>query len=507
MPDGTDNTFVQDMPTFWPAADQHTIGHVSLEVEPPSNRDEVLPMLFRLAAQSDAMRDLQTADGGLVSEKGAAALQAEMADEMYRLADVVDDASAKLIRVRADALAGKCSFRDATLRVATEGETTPLEIICGPLCTWRPKTRRPFHSFVAAARHQAATELLEALDASLQDGLAEVRQAVDAPGLDISCIYRMNIADLIVSAGEAAGHPKHFTYFMPEDEGEEGVPLEDQWTLALRNVLLYRFYLVTEPLAEALLDGPCRVADAEFEAALLTAQRGHDLGHNFVLPETDYSWMARIGVEPFMTLQEVIANNYGFLLATSEPWLRIAGMSRMDVCATHIAELLGYMRRGPWHYGDAGSAYFELSYLAAHGFVEIAPGGEVRWSEEGMLRGMAELGMTVTRAIVGAKDQHGAGALMERYGWPTATPALQTLAALRWKLAGVPTSVAFHRTAPVHGEGPIYAGSESRASFATTIPFRPMKPAAGAPVPADVPLPVATGNGLGALADARQPSV
>jgi hypothetical protein len=507
MPDSADNTFVHDLPTFWPTSDQHSIGHVALEVEPPSNRDEAMPLLFRLAAQSDAMRSLQSADGNIVSEKAAATLMAEMADDMYKLADLVDDSSARLIRVRADALAGKCSFRDATLRVATDGETTPLEIICGPLCTWRPKTRRPFHSFVAAARHPAATALIDALDDSLQAGLAEVREKLDAPALDISCIYRMNIADLIVSAGEAAGHPKHFTYFMPEDEGEEGVPLEDQWTLTLRNVILYRFHLITEPLAEALLDGPHRVADLGFEAALLTAQRGHDLGHNLVLPETDYGWMARLGVEPFMTLQEVIANNYGFHLATSEPWLRIAGMTRMDVCATHIAELLGYMRRGPWFYGDAGSAYFELSYLAANGFLEVGPGGEVRWSEEGMMRGMAELGMTVTRSIVGAKDQHGAGALIERYGWPTATPALQTLATLRWKLANVPTSVAFHRSAPAHGEAPIVAGSESRASFATAIPFRSIKPAAGSPVHTEAPLPVASGNGSGALADAREPAV
>jgi len=507
MPDNADSTFVQDMPTFWPPSDQHSIGHVSLEVEPPSNRDEVLPLLFRLAAQSDAMRDLQTAEGDPISERCAAALLAEMADDMYKLADVVDDSSATLIRVRADALAGKCSFQESTMRVATEKLKPPLEAICAPLCTWRPKTRKPLHSFIAAARHQASTDLLDALDASLQEGLNEVRQGLDAPALDISCVYRMNIADLIVSAGEAAAHPKHFTYFMPEDEGEEGVPLEDQWTLTLRNVLLYRFHLITEPLAEALLDGPCRVADVAFEAALLTAQRGHDLGHNLVLPETDYAWTARLGVEPFMMLQEALANNYGFHLATSEPWLRIVGMSRMDVCATHIAELLGYMRRGPWFYGDAGSAYFELSYLATNGFVEIAQGGEVRWSEEGMLRGMAELGMTLTRSIVGAKNQHQASALIDRYGWPTATPALQTLAALRWKLANVPTSVAFHRTAPTHGEAPIYAGSESRASFATAIPFRSMKPAAGSSVPAEAPFPIAAGNGSGVLANAREPSV
>lgn len=507
MPDQTDNTFVHDMPAFWPATDQHTVGHVSLEVEPPSNRGEVLPQLFRLAAKSDALRALQTADGGVISEGSAALLRGEIAADMYELAEMVDEVSAQVIRIRADAMAGKCSFQEATMRVAEGKAKPPLEVICGPMCTWRPKTRKSFHSFVAATRHQGATQLIDALDASLQQGLDRVRAELDAPGLDISCIYRMNIADLIMSAGEAAGHPKHFTYFMPEDEGEEGVPLEDQWTLALRNVLLYRYFLITEPLAEELLDGPCRVADAEFEAALLTAQRGHDLGHNLRLPGTDYEWAARLGIEPFMALQEALANNYGFLLATSDPWMEIAGMTRIDVCATHIAELLGYMRRGPWYYGDAGSAFFELSYLALNGFVEIAPGGMVRWTEEGFVDGMIEMGMDLTRATVGASDQHPARALMERYGWPAATPALQTVAALRWQHAGVPTSVAFQRTAPAHGEGPLRVGDEHRASFATTIPFRSMRPRTGAPEPAEMPLPVASENGAGAQAVKQKTSV
>jgi hypothetical protein len=500
MPDQTDNSFVQDLPAFWPASDQHSIGHVPLEVEPPSNQPEVLPQLFRLAAKSDALRALQTADGGVVSEGTAAMLRGEIAADMYELAEMVDEMSAGVIRIRADAMAGKCSFQESTMRVAEEKAKPPLEVICAPMCTWRPKTRKPLHSFVAATRHQGATELIDALDASLQVGLDRVRTELDAPGLDISCIYRMNIADLIMSAGEAAGHPKHFTYFMPEDEGEEGVPLEDQWTLTLRNVLLYRYFLITEPLAEELLDGPCRVADAEFEAALLTAQRGHDLGHNVILPETDYSWSAALGIEPFMALQEALANNLGFFLATSEPWLEIAGMSRLDVCATHIAELLGYMRRGPWYYGDAGSAYFELSYLALHGFVEIAPGGEIRWTEEGFVRGMTEMGIALTRATVGAKDKHPAKALMERYGWPAATPALQTLAALRWRFEGVPTSVAFQRVGPARGEGPLRVGDEHRASFATTVPFRAVRPTAKAPVAAEsLPLPSPGGNGLGQL--------
>ena len=66
----------------------------------------------------------------------------------------------------------------------------------------------------------------------------------------------MNVTDLLISAGEAAGHPKHFAYFMPEDEGVDGLPLEEQRTLYMRNVHLARYSVITIPLAETLLDGP-----------------------------------------------------------------------------------------------------------------------------------------------------------------------------------------------------------------------------------------------------------
>ena len=154
--------------------------------------------------------------------------------------------------------------------------------------------------------------------------------------------------------------------------------------------------------------------------------------------------MDTLGVEPFMMLQEAIANVYGFLLTISEPWLEIAETSRLEMTATHIAELLHYMRRGPWHYGDCGSAYLELSFLAENGFVEIDAEGRVHWEEEDFCRGMTALAGTLTESTVGAPDKHGSEALIGRYGWPAETAANRTLGALRGELTNVPTSLAFY---------------------------------------------------------------
>ncbi len=429
---------------FWPLNDQHGVGHVQLDAEPPINADAVMPLLLQLAAQSDAMRSLQTSSGDPVSERGASALRGEMAEGLRELGELVDEESATLIRMRAKALAGAAGHKETTLKIAAHGTSPSLEIVCGPLCTWRPKTREPLHSFIAAARDEEAQARLDSLDEALEDALDELRSELDAPGLKLDFALPFNVTDLIASAGEAAGHPKHFAYFLPEDEGVDDLPLREQRTLYLHNVHLARYTTITVPLAEALLDGPQRAGEVDIEATLMPWIRGHDHGHNLIVESTDYGWMETLGVEPFMMLQEAIANVYGFLLTISEPWLAIAGASRLDFCATHMAEMLHYMRRGPWHYGDCGSAYLELSFLVENGFVAIDEEGRVRWSEEELCRGMTALASALTEATVGAPDKQGSVALIERYGWPKETAAKHTLTKLRGELASVPTTLAFY---------------------------------------------------------------
>jgi hypothetical protein len=159
--------------------------------------------------------------------------------------------------------------------------------------------------------------------------------------------------------------------------------------------------------------------------------------------------MQTLGIEPFMALQEAIADVYGFLMTISDAWLQITGVSRLDMCATHVAELLHYMRRGPKYYGDPGAAYVELSFLAENGFVEIDRRGRVRWEEEGFARGMAALASALTDATVGAPDERGSEAFLDRYGWPAETAAMRTFEAMRQELAHVPTSLAFYRSSDV----------------------------------------------------------
>lgn len=440
----------QLLPPFWPIDDQHGVGHVRLDGEPAANAAEVMPLLLQLAAQSDALRSLQSAEGEVLSESAASVLRGEMAERMRELADLLDEESAAAVRLRAKGLAGAIEHREMTLEIARSGPPPALEIVCGPLCTWRMKTRIGLHSFLAAARDDPQQELLNELDQSLEQALSSVEAEIGASGLRVPFKLPMNVTNLLISAGEAAGHPKHFAYFMPEDEWVDGLPIEEQRTLYMRNVHLGRYSVITIPLAEKLLSGPMRAADVPIADTLMPWIRGHDHGHNVVVPATCYGeWMETLGIEPFMALQEAIADVYGFLMTISDAWLGITGVSRLDMCATHIAELLHYLRRGPKYYGDPGAAYVELSFLAENGFVEVDAAGRVTWNEEDFCRGMAALASALTESTVGAPDETGSEAFLARYGWPTETAAMRTFEAMRKELTNVPTSIAFYRTSDV----------------------------------------------------------
>jgi len=451
------------LPPFWPVDDQHGVGYVLLEGQPPSDPARTMPLLVRLAAQSEAMRGLQTADGAFLSESAASALRGEMSEGLLELAELVDEESAELIRMRAKALSGAADHGETVIGIARKNAQPSLEIVCGPLCTWRMKTRAGLHSFLAAARDEENQAILDSLDASLEGALDALRAGTGSSGLHVPFKLPMNVTDLLLSAGEAAGHPKHFAYFMPEDEGVDGLALEEQRTLYMRNVHIARYKVITIPLAEALLDGPVGPAEVPVEETLMPWIRGHDHGHNTIVPETDYeSWMKTLGIEPFMALQEAIADVYGFLMTISEPWLELTGVSRLDMSATHIAEMLHYLRRGPEFYGDPGAAYVELSFLAENGYVEIDGNGRISWDEDGFCKGMTALAAALTESTVAARDERGSEELLARYGWPAETAAMRTWNRMRDELAGVPTSIAFYR--------PTDGGTAASATHADAVP-------------------------------------
>lgn len=476
--------YPQLLPAFWPLDVNHNIAHVSLPVPSFPNSEEVVPILLSLAAQSDALRSLQTADGTMTVPESWW-LEEAICRDLGRLAYLVDNESSTRLwlRVREVHHGG-----NAALKVADRPGHAPLEIVCGGLCTWRPKTRKPLYSFIAAAHDPLQQAVLNSLDDRLEDAVAQLR---DDLGYDLQTPFKlpMSVTNLIVSGGEAAGHPKHFAYFMPEDEGVDDLPLEQQRTLYFRNVHLARYPTITVPLADRLLVGPMEAYEADPSATLMPWIRGHDHGHNIVLPETNYEWKDRLGIEPFMCLQEAIADAFAFLLCTSKPWLETtaatkkckrcggkgrrlvsedcgsavetfeaqcpdcngtgqnpgtAAATKEEFCVTQLAELLHYMRRGPQFLGDPGAMYIELGFLAENGYIEINEvDGMVRWAYDGLCMGMAKLADALIDVTAAAKDERPAEDFLARYGWPAPTLAGLTLKAMRECCGDIPTSLAF----------------------------------------------------------------
>jgi hypothetical protein len=446
-------------PLFWPEQEQHGVRYVPLEASITEEVAPLTPKLRELAAVGDALRSLQTRDGSLLSDHAADVLAERTGTMLLELAGALNGETAEILRMRAGAFLEGGSHRDASIREAELYDSQPLTVLCGPLCTWRLKTRTPLHTVVAASACRPYDELVAALDEHLDGAAAELREELSLPELQMHSSYPMRVTDMIACGGEANAYPKHFAYFLPEDEAVPDAPEQRKKTVVFRNAYRERYSVISRPLGESLLEGPISAPVGPAEGPLLVWFRGHDIGHSATLPSTDYSWRLDLGHEPFMMIQEALADVYGYLLGLTPAWLSLSKVSATDVSVTFLSELLHYLRRGPWLHGDAGAAYLELSYLAANNYVSIDAAGQIHWETERLHEGMRALARELAAAVLAPTDAQPCARLVAQYGWPTKTPAARVLGELHSKLRGVPSALAY-RDAPAAAQS-VPAGEQS----------------------------------------------
>ncbi len=294
--------------------------------------------------------------------------------------------------------------------------------------------------------------MVRSLDEHLQQAAGELRSELmkTAPRLAelrLDESYPMRVTDMVACGGEANAYPKHFAYFLPEDEGVKGEPGQRKKTIVFRNAYRDRFTVISQPLGEAVFSGPERNPRAPVERALLGWFRGHDIGHTATLPSTDYGWRLDLGHESFMMMQEAVSDVYGLLLTLTPTWRSLIELEPADIADVFLAELLHYLRRGPWLYGDAGAAYVELGYLLANDFMDLLPDGRVSWEVERLHEGMRSLAREMAAAVLEPTDALPCKRFVADYAWPTQTPAAQVLSRLHGPLRGVPSALAY-REAP-----------------------------------------------------------
>jgi hypothetical protein len=434
-------------PLFWPESEQHGVRYVALEAQLSDELAPLAPRLRELAAVGDALRSLQTREGVAVSPEAVDALAQRTGEMLSEIAEAMEGEPAAITRMRARAFLEGGSHAEAAMREGSLYELAPLTVLCGPQCTWRLKTPTPLHTVVAAVANPEYDAMVRSLDEHLGQAAAKLRGELNLPELKLDECYPMRVTDMVACGGEANAYPKHFAYFLPEDEGVKGEPGQRKKTMVFRNAYRDRFEVISEPLGEAIFSGPKRDPEMPVERALLAWFRGHDIGHTATLPSTDYGWRLDLGHEPFMMMQEAVSDVYGLLLTLTPTWLALTGLSEVDVAEVFLAELLHYLRRGPWLYGDAGAAYLELSWLLANGFMELRPDGHVRWEMESLHEGMRSLAGEMASAVLEPTDAQSCKRLVATYGWPAQTPAVQVLSRLQGDLRVVPSALAYREAA------------------------------------------------------------
>jgi hypothetical protein len=431
-------------PLIWPERDNHTLTGVDLDPQLPQGVEALLPQLRQLAALGDSLRALQAIDGTFVHEGHARMLAKASAELMEEIADsdAVSDAQRDMIRRRAAALV---ELRHDTAIAHDEAALTApqqLTVIAGPMCTFRNKTRTPLHSVVACTAHEQGDELIAALDASAGAVLEEVNGYCGTPDVTVGGIFAMQVADLVAMGGESNAFPKHFAYFLPEDEGA-GYGEVFNKTILFRNVYGLRYQYISKPLGDALLKGYRCNPSVDVRNVLITWMRGHDIAHAVTTPRVGRVEPKDVGHEPWYALQEAIADAYGSAMAFTDTWLGLAGCTLDDMVAVYLAEALHYLRRHPRNWGDAGAASVELSFLATHGAIDVHPDGTISWETDKVVKGVHQLCTMLERDVVSAPEPVAVQRVLDTYGWREDSVLAPTLKKIRDELGGVPTSLAY----------------------------------------------------------------
>jgi hypothetical protein len=310
------------------------------------------------------------------------------------------------------------------------------------MCTFRNKTRTPLHSVVACTAHERGDQLIAALDASAGAVLEEVNGYCGTPDVTVSGMFAMQVTDLIAMGGESNAFPKHFAYFLPEDEGA-GYGEVFNKTILFRNVYGLRYQHISKPLGDALLKGYRPNPSVDVRNVLITWMRGHDIAHAVTTPRVGRVEPKDVGHEPWYALQEAIADAYGSAMSFTDTWLGLAGCSLDDMVAVYLAEALHYLRRHPRNWGDAGAASVELSFLATHGAIDVHPDGTISWETDRVVKGVHKLCATLEREVVSAPEGAAVQRVLDTYGWREDSVLAPTLRKIRDELGGVPTSLAY----------------------------------------------------------------
>ena len=248
-----------------------------------------------------------------------------------------------------------------------------LLIILSPMITnWIKGKRKKQFSFVAAYPNQNLQSYVDNYFKNTNQIRLFLSEIGTEQKLSLDKIPSCIIADLLLLGGAADNYPKHFSYFMPEDEGKPNSKFKK--TTIFSNLISHRFSNTTQIIHYYLIESsqsPFISTEAGLNLLLLW-MRGHDIGHFIKLPATNYQALRSIGYFFSMTLQELIADCAGYLFAFPSFGLNpITDLNAESAKGIFLAEMLRYALKDNQELPDSYAAFIELNFLISNEFISI----------------------------------------------------------------------------------------------------------------------------------------
>lgn len=348
---------------FWPPRSQNVVRTV--ELSSPILDPRLIALMRKILVRVDALRSIQTCndpDRHVVNE-----LTKSIATHLSEISALLhDEDSSKGVSFTAEGLMGSTQFADMSQAVAALDER---ELVChvGDLSTWLGKSRNTFCSAFFGTPNLALQRVSDCVDQHFPAALQRLVVDLGAPLKALpNCAYK--IIDLFGIAGEANYFPKHFAYFMPEDQGVKYSQVKRTIVFANTYRNLYEKIAVQQAPLFGWQASDLPTAN-NLQRYLITWFRGHDLGHSIVLQDTNFGRLSKHDRWGSMVIQEALADVFGFLLSVDAAIARSVDLQPSQMVRVYVLELLRYLRRGPRHFPDAGSAYIQLRILNDSGAI------------------------------------------------------------------------------------------------------------------------------------------
>ena len=433
---------------FWPLSQTHRVAQMELRSD--SVKRPVEPLLAdmqTLASLADTIRSLEGPDGHPAWSNAVRAAAEQSAAILERTAQRLPGPESEVIAMRAAGLNG--GDHAAAARRQAELDERDLVLLCGPMSTWRRKSQRQFHGMMASVPLVRWNTLVADADAMIDDLVAYVAETVAQPRLTVVPVPGFRVGDLLYCGGEPDGFPKHFAYFLPEDEGIRGARLAK--TIVYANVYAAHHEQISKRLAERVFLSPGLWPEQPLEILLLWF-RGHDVGHQLRLPQTSYRALHVVGLETSIALQEALADVIGYLALTGGPWQVKFDIDRAAAGSVFLAEMLRYVQRGPGLFPDSDAAFLELSFLHDRGYVRLdAATGRLDWEPDRLHDGVIAIARELTSALLDT-DVAQTAALIEAHMPGEHEPLAGWRASFDVLISDIPTTFAYRATVhPANG--------------------------------------------------------